>query len=163
MTTYLDETEAYIAARLRGATGLPLFAEAGASAGLDEDEGEGARTVSLARKPTVTVEVAATAPGTETYRYPKPVAQMPGPSTHARAEAKVKADRSLTGRRGKILAALTAYGPQTRLALMHATGLAENSVNSATNALLKDGKVHLLPGLDLATGRSIVALTEEAL
>lgn len=33
MTTHLDTTEAYIAARLRGATGLPLFAEAGATDG----------------------------------------------------------------------------------------------------------------------------------
>lgn len=129
MTTHLDETEAFIAARLRGTSDLPLFSEAGATDGRVR---------------------------------PKPRVTMPGPSTHARAEAKVKADRSLTGRRGKILAALRGHGPMTRLALCEVTGLAENSVNSATSALLKDRKVHLLPGLDSATGRSIVALTEEA-
>lgn len=92
---------------------------------------------------------------------PRARVTMPGPSTHARAEAKVKADRTLTGRRGKILLALRAHGPMTRLALMQATGLAENSVNSAVNALLVSKHVHLLSGLDPATGRSIVALTEE--
>jgi hypothetical protein len=93
-------------------------------------------------------------------RYPKPRVEMPGPSTEAKRIAKHRADKSGEGRRGIILLALRSYGPMTRLALCEITCLKENSVNSAVNALLKANRVTLLPTLDPATNRSIVALAE---
>jgi hypothetical protein len=90
----------------------------------------------------------------------KPRVEMPGPSTRAKREAKVVADRSSEGRRGIILLALRSYGPMTRLALCEITCLKENSVNSACNALLKSGILTTLPTLDSLTNRSVLALVE---
>ncbi len=94
----------------------------------------------------------------------RPVARMamPGPSTHARAIAKEKADRSLTGRRGIILATLKGHGPMDRWQLHLTTGLSENSVNSAVNNLMTSGHVVLLPAVDPVSKRSVVAINPEA-
>lgn len=126
-----------------------LFAEAVESAALSDEDG--ARTVMRQREaaPEVARPVVA-----------KARLEMPGPSTEARRIAHEAAVRSLDGRRGKILAALEAHGPMTRLALHQVTGLSENSVNSAVNALLTDRRVRLLDRPDPTTNRSIVALTE---
>ena len=86
---------------------------------------------------------------------------FPGPATHAKREAHARSVRSLDGRRGKILAALTAYGPMTRLRLHEVTGLSENSTNSSVHSLMTLKLVHHLPALDRETHRSVVALTTE--
>jgi hypothetical protein len=90
----------------------------------------------------------------------KPRVEMPGPRTRAKREAKAVADKTLTGRRGKILLALRAHGPMTIPALCRVTGLTENSCNSARHSLLASGHLRTLDHLDPATNRSIVALAE---
>ena len=91
---------------------------------------------------------------------PVAIVTMPGPGTRARQEAKAKADRSLPDRQRRILLALTAHGPQTRLALTTTTGLSENSVNSAVSAMLHADPplVHILDALDPLTQRGLVAV-----
>ena len=93
----------------------------------------------------------------------RPVATLhfPGPATHAKREAHAQSIRSLDGRRGKILAALAAYGPMTRLRLHEITGLSENSTNSAVHSLMTLQLVHHLHELDPETHRSVVALVAE--
>lgn len=91
---------------------------------------------------------------------PKPRMEMPGFGTEAKRIAKAKADKTLTGRRGKILMALRAHGKMTRLGIHEVTGLAENSVNSAVASLIGSNHVEIV-GLDPATGRGWVALRPE--
>lgn len=89
-----------------------------------------------------------------------PRVEMPGPRTEAKRIAHDAATKSLAGRRGKILAAVTAYGPMTRLRLSEVTGLTENSCNSACHSLLASGHLRTLDALDPVTHRSVVALPD---
>jgi hypothetical protein len=98
--------------------------------------------------------------GRDRFPRAKPRVEMPGPSTEAKRIAKHTADKTLTGRRGKILLALRAHGPMTIPALCRVTGLTENSCNSARHSLLASGHLRTLDHLDPATNRSIVALAE---
>lgn len=72
--------------------------------------------------------------------------------------AKEEADRTLSGRQAKILAALTAHGPMDRLQIAATTGLTENSTNSGCHALLAAKKLYVLR-TNLTTKRGVLAVT----